>query len=60
MNIATGVLVLIGFCMVLLGISSKLMGVSLLDPFVMKYSNYFLLGITAFVMALVIEKFEKE
>ncbi len=59
MNLASGTLVFMGFLTVVLGVASKLMGISLLEPFVVASSSYFIVGITCFVMALVIDKFGK-
>ncbi len=59
MNLAIGTLVFAGFLTIVLGVASKLMGISLLAPYIEAASNYFVIGIACFVMALVIDKFEK-
>lgn len=59
MNLATGALTLTGFLSIVLGIVTKLVGISLLNPYVIAPSNYFLIAITCFVTALVIDRFEK-
>ncbi len=59
MSLATGTLVFTGFLTVVLGVASKLMGVSLLAPYIELSSSYFIVGITCLVMALVIDKFGK-
>lgn len=59
MNLASGVLVFTGFLTIVLGVASKLMGMSLLTPYVEAPSNYLIIAITCFVVALVVDKFEK-
>jgi len=59
MNLANGTLIFLGFLTIILGIVSKLMGISLLAPVVEAPSSYFIIAITCFVVSLVIDKFEK-
>lgn len=59
MNIATGTLVLVGFLTIVLGMTSKLMGIPLLAPFIMRPSSYFVVAVTCLVIALIIDRFEK-
>ena len=59
MNLANGTLVLLGFLAIVLGVVSKLMGISLLAPFIGAASSYFIVAITCFMVALVVDKFEK-
>ena len=60
MNLANGTLIFLGFLSIVLGITSKLMGTSLLTPFVEAPSTYLIIAITCFVVALVIDKYEKK
>ena len=60
MNLASGVLVFTGFLTIVLGVASKLMGMSLLTPYIEQPSNYFIIAVTCFVTALVVDKFEKK
>lgn len=59
MNIATGSLMFLGFILLVVGAVSKLMGLSLLAPFIASYMGYFTVANTCLLMALVIDKFQK-
>jgi len=59
MNLASGTLVFTGFLTIILGVASKFIGISLLAPYIQLTSSYFVVGITCFVIALVIDRFEK-
>jgi len=60
MNLATGTLTLVGLLFIILGIASKLMGMSILSPLVGSNIGYIMLGNTCLLLALVIDKFQKE
>jgi len=60
MNLAVGTLVFIGLLVIVLGIISKFVGVSLLTPYINAPTNYFIVAITCFVLSLVIDRFEKK
>jgi len=59
MNVATGCLTFMGFVFLLCGVASKLMGVSILIPHVSSFLGYFVGANTLFLMALIIDKFQK-
>ena len=58
MNVATGSLTFLGFILLIVGIVSKLMGVSLFAPFISSFLGYFIGANSCLIMALVIEKFQ--
>ena len=58
MNLATGVLVFAGMLSIVLGIISKLLGVSLLSPYVESGSGYFIVAVTCLVVSLVVDRFQ--
>ena len=59
MNLATGSLVLVGFILLVAGVVSKLIGVPLMLPLISEGSDFFVAANTCFLLALVIDKFEK-
>ncbi len=59
MNVATGCLTFLGFILLLGGIASKLMGVSILAPYISSFIGYFIGANTCLLMSLVIDKFQK-
>ena len=60
MNAATGCLIFLGFILLLGGIASKLMGISLLAPYISSFIGYFVAANTCLLMALVIDKVQKD
>ena len=59
MNLATGSLVFMGFILLIVGITSKLIGISLLYPLIVGFANYMIAANTCFIVALVVRKFQK-
>ena len=59
MNLAVGTLTFAGCTFILLGCISRLWGVSLLAPYIITTTGYFLGGNTCFLLALIVDKFEK-
>lgn len=59
MNIATGSLMFLGFVLLVSGMISKLIDVSLLAPFVSSYVGYFIAANSCLLLALVIDKFQQ-
>ncbi|MFH1791203.1 MAG: hypothetical protein ABH885_04385 [Candidatus Omnitrophota bacterium] len=57
LNMAIGALILTGFCVIILGIMSKLTGIPLLAPYVLTSVGCFVVAIACFVLALVVDKF---
>jgi len=60
MNVATGCLIFLGFILLLGGIASKLMGISILTPYISSFIGYFVGANTCFLMALIVDKFQKD
>ena len=60
MNVATGCLTFLGFILLLAGIASKLMGISILAPYISSFLGYFIGANTCLLMALVVDKFQKD
>ncbi|MGB2705293.1 MAG: hypothetical protein WBC74_00305 [Candidatus Omnitrophota bacterium] len=60
MNVATGCLTFLGFILLLAGIASKLMGMSILAPYISSFLGYFVAANACFLMALVVDKFQKD
>jgi len=60
MNLATGTLMLFGLTLFLTGVASKFMGASLLAPFIKSYMGYFIAANSCIILALAIEKFQKQ
>lgn len=60
MNLATGSLVLFGFVVLIIGIISKILGLSLLQPFIASFATYLVVANTCFLMALVIDRFQSK
>ena len=59
MNLATGSLIFVGFILMVAGIASKFMGMSLLEPLFSSYFGYFIAANTCLLLALAIDKFQK-
>ncbi len=59
MNLATGSLVFVGFIFLVVGIASKLIGISLLHPLFTGPANYMTAANSCFLIALVVHKFQK-
>ena len=59
MNLASGTLVFAGFLSIVIGVTSKIMGMSLMTPYIEAPSNYLIVAITCFVVALVVDKYDK-
>ena len=59
MNLGTGSLILVGFILLVTGVVSKLIGVPLMMPLIVEGSDFFIAANTCFLIALVIDKFEK-
>ncbi|MBL7157725.1 MAG: hypothetical protein ISS92_06190 [Candidatus Omnitrophica bacterium] len=59
MNIATGSLLFLGFVLLILGVASKFLGMSLLAPTFTASFGYFIAANSCLLLALVIDKFEK-
>ena len=59
MNLAVGILVLMGFLTILSGLILQMKGLNLFDSIFTSSSSYFLAANTCFIIALVIEKFDK-
>lgn len=60
MNLATGSLVCLGFIFLVTGTVSKLMGISLLAPWVKTEMGYFIVANSCLLIALVIDKFQEK
>jgi UPF0716 family protein affecting phage T7 exclusion len=59
MNLATGTLTFLGFLLLIVGVISRLLELSLLMPFINSYLGYFIAGNTCFLVALVVDKYQK-
>ena len=60
MDLATGSLLFLGLVFAVLGVSSKIMGIALLDPLISTNLGYLTAVNTCLLLALVIEKFQKK
>ena len=60
MNLATGSLLFLGFLFAVLGVASKIMGVSLAAPLIETNIGYMTVVNTCLLLALVIDKFQKK
>jgi len=60
MNLATGSLMLLGLVLAILGLVSKLIGTSILAPLITNYFSYLIAANTCLLLALVIDKFQKD
>ena len=60
MNVATGCLTFLGFLFLLGGIASKLLGISIMAPYVSSFIGYFVGANTCLLLALVVDKFQKD
>ena len=60
MGLATGSLVLLGLFMVMFGIILKLSGMNLMEPIFNSIGGYFSMANTSFLVALVVDRFDKE
>ncbi len=59
MNAATGTLTLVGLVLLLAGLISKFLGVLILEPFISSSINYVIAANTCFLLAIVVDKFQK-
>lgn len=59
MNLATGTLTLVGLIFLVVGLASKLMCVSLLSPLFGTNSGYLAAANSCFLLALVVDRFNK-
>lgn len=59
MNLGTGVLVLLGFFLILFGIIMKFSGLNLLDPLCSRISSFFAIANTCFLIAIIVDRFDK-
>jgi len=59
MNLATGSLLFLGFVVMILGVVSKFLGISLLEPLIQTNMGYVMATNSCLLFALVIDKFEK-
>ena len=59
MNAATGTLTLVGLILLLAGLVSKLLGILILAPFITASINYVIAANTCFLLAIVVDKFQK-
>ena len=59
MNLATGTLTFVGMLLLVGGVVSKLMGLSLMAPFISSYMGYFVGANLCFILVLVIDKYQK-
>ncbi|MCQ9206810.1 MAG: hypothetical protein NG740_02880 [Omnitrophica bacterium] len=59
MNVATGTLTLLGMVFLVIGLASKLIGVSLLSPLFATNSGYLTAANSCFLLALVVDRFNK-
>ena len=59
MNAATGTLTLVGLILLLAGLVSKLLGIFILAPFISSSINYVIAANACFLLAIVVDKFQK-
>jgi len=59
MNLAVGSLVLLGFFMIMFGMILKMSGLNLLEPVFYSIGGYFSMANTCFLIALVVDRFDK-
>ncbi len=59
MNVATGCLTFLGFILLIAGIASKLLGISVMAPYISSFLGYFVGANTCFLLALIVNKFQK-
>jgi len=59
MNLATGSLVFLSLILMILGIASKVMGVSLLAPLFTSYVSYLIAANSCLLLSLIIDKHHK-
>jgi len=60
MNLATGSLVLLGLVLMIVGVTSKLMGLSLLAPLFTSYVSYLVAANSCLLLSVIIDKHHKE
>jgi len=59
MNLAVGSLTFLGFILLVAGVVSKLISISVLAPYLVSGSSYFLAANSCLIMALIVDKFQK-
>ncbi len=59
MNLGSAILMFVGFLLLLAGMVSKIIGLSLLAPFISSYMAYFIGANSCILLALAIDKFQK-
>jgi len=59
MNLAVGILIMMGFLAILSGLILQMKGLNLFDVVFTSSNGYFLAANTCFIVALVLEKFDK-
>ena len=59
MNLGVGSLILVGFIFLVGGIATKAMGVSLFEPIILTSTGYFIAANTCLLLALIVDKFQK-
>ena len=59
MSVAVGSLVLLGFFMIMFGLILKMSGLNLLEPVFSSIGGYFSMANTCFLVALVVDRFDK-
>ena len=60
MKVATGALMFVGFIVLMAGIGSKILGISLFAPFFSSAGSYFIAANSCLLLALVVDKFNKD
>ena len=59
MNLAVGSLTFLGLILLVAGVVSKVISISVFAPYFASFSSYFLAANTCLIMALVVDKFQK-
>lgn len=59
MNVAVGSLILIGMLLVMGGVIMKYAGLNLLEPYLNVPTNFFVVANTCFLVALIVDKFDR-
>ncbi|UCD55798.1 MAG: hypothetical protein JSV93_03160 [Candidatus Omnitrophota bacterium] len=59
MNLGSAILMLVGFLLLLAGMISKIIGLSLFAPFITTYGTYFVGANSCILLALAVDRFHK-
>ena len=60
MNLGSGVLMFMGFILIIAGTFSKLTGISLLEPLISSNLGYLAAASICFLLTLIVDRFQKD